>query len=129
MMTELSIAHGIPLEDEPGIGALTIAGYLREVVARYGGCEALVLRSGDHRISWSYDDLLARAMEVATSLATQPTKGFGLTKQAFNASLVNDLDAQLDLEADLQSQAGLTHDFAEGVAAFRAKRPPVFRGQ
>jgi 2-(1,2-epoxy-1,2-dihydrophenyl)acetyl-CoA isomerase len=43
--------------------------------------------------------------------------------------MVNDLDAQLDLEADLQAEAGRTQDFAEGVAAFRAKRPPVFRGQ
>jgi 2-(1,2-epoxy-1,2-dihydrophenyl)acetyl-CoA isomerase len=73
--------------------------------------------------------LLPHAMEVATSLATQPTRGFGLTKQAFNESLMNDLDAQLDLEADLQAEAGRTKDFAEGVTAFRAKRPPVFRGQ
>jgi 2-(1,2-epoxy-1,2-dihydrophenyl)acetyl-CoA isomerase len=73
--------------------------------------------------------LMPRAIEAATSLATQPTRGFGLTKQAFNESLVNDLDAQLDLEADLQGEAGRTGDFAEGVAAFRAKRSPVFRGR
>jgi 2-(1,2-epoxy-1,2-dihydrophenyl)acetyl-CoA isomerase len=73
--------------------------------------------------------LMPRAMEVATDLATQPTRGFALTKQAFNESLMNDLDAQLDLEADLQGEAARTADFLEGVAAFRAKRPPVFRGQ
>ena len=42
---------------------------------------------------------------------------------------MNDLDSQLDLEADLQSAAGRTEDFAEGVAAFRAKRGPTFRGR
>src|SRR6185503_11692391 len=73
--------------------------------------------------------LMPRALEMATSLATQPTRGFGLTKQAFNESLLNDLDAQLDLEADLQAEAGRTQDFAEGVSAFRAKRLPVFRGR
>ena len=73
--------------------------------------------------------LMPRAMEIAASLATQPTRGFGLTKQALNESLMNDLDAQLDLEADLQADAGHTADFAEGVAAFRAKRSPVFRGR
>jgi 2-(1,2-epoxy-1,2-dihydrophenyl)acetyl-CoA isomerase len=73
--------------------------------------------------------LMPRALEVAASLATQPTRAFGLTKQAFNESLINDLDAQLDLEADLQAEAGRTEDFAEGVAAFRAKRSPLFRGR
>ena len=86
----------------------------------------------DWGLVWDVCDpasLRLRAMEVATSLATQPTRGFGLTKQAFNESLMNDLDAQLDLEADLQAEAGRTSDFAEGVAAFKAKRAPVFRGR
>ncbi len=64
----ISISCGIPLEDEPGIGALTIGGYLREVTARYGPREALVLHGDGQRISWSYDDLLARAMDFARAL-------------------------------------------------------------
>jgi len=66
--SELSLIEGTPLADEPGQGAHTIGGYLREIVARYGPAEAVVLRSGDHRLSWSYDDLLARSLEVAKAL-------------------------------------------------------------
>lgn len=65
----LSIVHGAPLEEEPEQGAQTIPGYLREVVARYGPREAVVLRNGEHRVSWSYDDLLVRSLEVARALA------------------------------------------------------------
>lgn len=71
----------------------------------------------------------ARARELAGALAAQPTAGLGLIKRALNASLLNDLDAQLDLEADLQAEAGRTADYAEGVRAFREKRKPVFTGR
>ncbi|MBU6267542.1 MAG: acyl--CoA ligase [Sphingomonadales bacterium] len=72
-MTQLSLIHGTPLHDEPGIGPLTIAAYLREVVARHGPAEALVLRTPTTRIAWSYDDLLARSLEVARSLVALGT--------------------------------------------------------
>ncbi len=75
------------------------------------------------------DDLLAAAGDVARSLAAGPTAGFAKTKHALNASLNNTLDSQLDLERDLQRAAGRSDDYAEGVAAFLAKRPPVFKGQ
>jgi fatty-acyl-CoA synthase len=66
--TKPSIAQGIPLAEQPGIGSLTIGGYLREVVARFGPSEAVVMRDRDTRISWSYDELLARSLEVARAL-------------------------------------------------------------
>lgn len=69
------------------------------------------------------------AMALATQLAEMPTRGLGLTKRALNASLTNDLEAQLDLEADLQTEAGRTHDFAEGVRSFLEKRKPNFTGE
>lgn len=74
-------------------------------------------------------DLLQRARELARHLATQPTRGLGLTKRALNASLSNDLTAQLAMEEDCQREAGRTNDFAEGVRAFLAKRAPVFEGR
>ncbi len=50
------------------MGALTIGGYLRDVVARHGPAEALVLHSEGTRISWSYDELLVRSLNVSRAL-------------------------------------------------------------
>ena len=75
------------------------------------------------------DALASRAMELAKRLAEGPTKGYGLVKKALNAAWGNSLDAQLDLERDLQREAGLTHDYREGVAAFMQKREPQYKGK
>ena len=68
------------------------------------------------------------AMALAKSLATQATRGFGLTKRAMNRSFANDLDAQLEVEAEAMQEAGRTADYEEGVRAFLEKRKPVYRG-
>jgi 2-(1,2-epoxy-1,2-dihydrophenyl)acetyl-CoA isomerase len=75
------------------------------------------------------DKLMSEAETLTVHLAGQPTQGLALIKQAFAKSATNSLDAQLDLERDLQRQAGQTPDYAEGVAAFIAKRPPKFTGR
>ncbi len=69
------------------------------------------------------------AREIALRLAAGPTRGLGLTKRAIQAAAGNGLDAQLDLERDLQREAGRTADYAEGVAAFLEKRKPEFTGR
>jgi 2-(1,2-epoxy-1,2-dihydrophenyl)acetyl-CoA isomerase len=73
--------------------------------------------------------LLDEAKAVATRLAAGPTRGLGLTKRAIQAAATNTLDAQLDLERDLQREAGRTADYAEGVTAFLEKRKPEFAGR
>ena len=67
--------------------------------------------------------------KFANQIAKMPTKGLGLTKKAVNASLSNDLTTQLALEEVLQTEAGQTYDFNEGVSAFLEKRAPEFKGK
>jgi 2-(1,2-epoxy-1,2-dihydrophenyl)acetyl-CoA isomerase len=76
------------------------------------------------------DSLLTQqSVSLARTLAEGPTKAYGLVKKALHASAGNSLDAQLDLERDLQREAGLSEDYREGVAAFMQKRKPVFKGK
>jgi 2-(1,2-epoxy-1,2-dihydrophenyl)acetyl-CoA isomerase len=68
-------------------------------------------------------------LDLAASLATQATRGFGLTKRALNHSLGATLDAQLDFEEQMMREAGRTADYAEGVRAFLEKRKPEYTGR
>lgn len=73
--------------------------------------------------------LMDEARTLAADLAAGPTVGLGLTKRAIQAAGGNSLDAQLDLERDLQREAGASTDYAEGVSAFLEKRTPSFTGR
>ncbi len=74
------------------------------------------------------DRLLADAHSVARRLADGP-KSLGLIRRLYWEGLENTYEAQLALEARLQTDAGLSKDYQEGVAAFREKRPARFSGR
>jgi 2-(1,2-epoxy-1,2-dihydrophenyl)acetyl-CoA isomerase len=76
------------------------------------------------------DDRLAdESTACARQLASMPTKGLGYTKMALNRSLYSNLEQQLKTEEELQTAAGNTEDYREGVDAFLGKRSPVFKGK
>ncbi|HTR12779.1 MAG TPA: 2-(1,2-epoxy-1,2-dihydrophenyl)acetyl-CoA isomerase PaaG [Roseiarcus sp.] len=75
------------------------------------------------------DELMGVAHEIAQRLAAGPPHAYGLIKRALAASASNSLDEQLDLERDLQREAGAADEYVEGVRAFIEKRAPNFRAK
>lgn len=75
------------------------------------------------------DEVFAEeAMRLATHMATMPTYGLALTKQALNKTFSHSLNEQLALEDHLQTLAGNSDDYREGTEAFLQKRKPLFKG-
>lgn len=79
--------------------------------------------------SVSDEDFDTEVANFAAKIASMPTRGLGLTKKAVNQSFSNNLTEQLAVEGVLQTEAGETHDFNEGVTAFMEKRKPEFKGR
>ncbi|MCB2037183.1 enoyl-CoA hydratase-related protein [Ottowia sp.] len=75
------------------------------------------------------DDALAAAKAMAQRLAAMPTKALVATRHLLRGAHTHSLDEQLDLERDVQSRLGFTHDYIEGVTAFLQKRPAQFKGE
>jgi 2-(1,2-epoxy-1,2-dihydrophenyl)acetyl-CoA isomerase len=124
------------------VGLIPDAGGTWTLTRRLGEARALGLAltgaplSGEDAAAWGLiwkavddDAVLAEAEALAGELAQGPTRAFALTKRAVRDAAVNDLDAQLGREADLQREAGHGEDFREGVRAFLDKRAPVFKGR
>jgi 2-(1,2-epoxy-1,2-dihydrophenyl)acetyl-CoA isomerase len=74
------------------------------------------------------DRLMGEASALAEHLAGGPTLSYASSKRALNQMLFPNMDAQLDLEAELQHELARTSDFFEGTAAFVEKRTPAFSG-
>ena len=79
---------------------------------------------------WSCVDdaaLMDSTLALATRLAAMPSRALADTRLALDSASMLDYGQALALEASLQRELGRAGDFAEGVAAFRDKRAPVFR--
>ncbi len=66
---------------------------------------------------------------LAADLAVAPTRGLAAIKSAIHGAAFRPLEAQLDVERDLQRELGHSHDYGEGVSAFKDKRSPHFLGR
>jgi 2-(1,2-epoxy-1,2-dihydrophenyl)acetyl-CoA isomerase len=75
----------------------------------------------DETFDTEVEALLAR-------LAASPTLGLVHTKAALYAGAHFSFEESLNLERDYQRLLGKSADYAEGVAAFNKKRPPLFIG-
>ncbi len=75
------------------------------------------------------DQLMDKAMEIATRLANGPTVAYRYMKENLNRAMGGDLEDCLDLEATHHIHTGQTADHKEAAKAFVEKREPVFQGR
>lgn len=124
------------------IGLVPDGGSSAFVPARVGAARAAEMAllgervGADKALDWGLinrvigdEDWDAEVDALAAQLASGPTRSYAGSKRQLNAWAYERLDEQLELEAAIQQEMASSPDFAEGVAAFLAKRPAVFTGR
>ena len=104
-------------------------GLARAVGLAMTGDKLSAAQAKDWGMIWDVaDDCVAAATELAQRLAAMPTKALVATRDLLRDAATRTLNQQLDAERDTQSAMGKTHDYIEGVMAFKQKRPAQFKG-
>ena len=75
------------------------------------------------------DALAGRARELAEAIAANGPIAVRAAKEAIDRGSALDLSEALALEGELYARTIETEDRAEGLTAFREKRPPTYRGR
>lgn len=141
MACDIAIAapHASFIQAFSKIGLIPDAGGSWLLVERLGLARAMALAMTGDKLpaqqakEWGMiwdvqDDPLAAALAMAEKLAVMPTKALIATRTLLREAGTRTLSQQLDVERDTQSALGATHDYIEGVMAFREKRPANFKG-
>jgi len=74
------------------------------------------------------DQVLARAQEVAKSLAAGPAFAHAMTKKCLHQEWNQSVDEAIETEAEAQAICMQTKDFERAYRAFVAKQKPQFQG-
>ena len=72
-------------------------------------------------------ELKDSTLALAQRLALMPARALAATRRLLDDAVAMDFDDALSQEARVQGEMSQAGDFAEGVAAFLQKRPPVFK--
>jgi enoyl-CoA hydratase/carnithine racemase len=78
---------------------------------------------------WAPEDIAVKTQELANRIASNAPIAVELTKHLLRISESTPIPVGLDYENDMFTYCFTTRDHEEGIAAFREKRKPQFRGE